>query len=157
MRGRRDETVRLMAVLGAGIATMGALAGTAVAAPVPKPPAQQVAGPRPPAPQQAATGHSGHAAGRAKAGHPRPRTVVRCQNDETDQIDEFDTDRDEPRHIVTPAGNTQAGHCAGSRDAIEIARILAGEHRARPRAARLVRLARAVSWFVFLACVVVVP
>jgi hypothetical protein len=54
---------------------------------------------------------------------------VRCQNDETEQTDEFDDDGLEPRHVVTPGGAD--GAC--SRDALNIADILAGD---RPTARR---------------------
>jgi hypothetical protein len=55
---------------------------------------------------------------------------VRCQNDETDQIDEFDDEDGEPRHIVMPGA---AGHCVGSREALQIAGLLGGD---RPTASR---------------------
>jgi hypothetical protein len=60
---------------------------------------------------------------------------MRCQNDDTDQIDDFGDDGDEPRHSFTPAGSA-GGRCTG--DALGIARVLAGEH-PRSRAARPVR------------------
>jgi hypothetical protein len=58
---------------------------------------------------------------------------VRCQNDETDQIDEFDDEATEPRHIVIPDRPGAAGHCVGSREALQIAGLLGGD---RPTASR---------------------
>jgi len=118
MWGRPNNAgaVRLVTMACLGTAAMAVMAGTAVAGPAPRPPAQK---PKP--------------AGHAKAGHhhSRPRTVVRCQNDDTDQLDEFGDDGEEPRHVLTPAQTGTAGRCAG--DALDIARILAGDH-VRPRA-----------------------
>jgi hypothetical protein len=58
-----------------------------------------------------------------RPGRHRPRAVVRCQNDETDQTDDIDSDDIEPRHVVTPGAAD--GTC--SRDALNIAGILAGD------------------------------
>jgi hypothetical protein len=131
MWGRRNNTgaVRLVTMACLGTAAMSVMAGTAVAGPAP----------RPPAPKAAGHAKAGHAkAGPAKAGHhhSRPQTVVRCQNDDTDQLDEFGDDDEEPRHVLTPIQAGPAGRCAG--DALDIARVLAGD-RARPRTAPHVR------------------
>lgn len=99
------------------VAAMAVSAGVAVAGPAPRPPVQK----------QVSHTRTVH--------HPRPRTVVRCQNDDTDQIDEFGDDGDEPRHSFTPT-ESAGGRCTG--DALGIARVLAGQH-ARPRATRPVR------------------
>ncbi|MDN3359234.1 hypothetical protein [Actinomadura sp. DC4] len=120
MRSRRDTTgiSRLVTVVGFSAAVVAGSAGAAVAAPVPRPVA-----PKPVAQRHVKAGHH----------HPRLHTIVRCQNDDTEQIDEFGDEGEEPRHTLTPAG---APGC--SRAALDIARILAGD-RARPRAARPVR------------------
>jgi hypothetical protein len=110
------------------VAAMAVSAGAAVAGPVPRPPSQKQDQKQ----DQKQVGQTGHI--RTVHHHPRPRAVVRCQNDETDQIDEFGDDVDEPRHSFTPTES--AGRCSG--DALGIARVLAGEH-ARPRVARPVR------------------
>jgi hypothetical protein len=57
--------------------------------------------------------------------HP-PRTVVRCQSDGTDQINEIDDDSDEPRHYVSPDDPTPAGRCPDIRQALGIADLLDG-------------------------------
>jgi hypothetical protein len=63
--------------------------------------------------------------------HQQPRTVVRCQNDDTDQLDEFDGEG-EPVHIVSPGGAAPAGgNCPGAQDALGIAGILSGDHHRR--------------------------
>lgn len=115
----KTGALRLGTMVFVGAAAMAISAGAAVAGPAPGPPAQKQAG------------HTGHI---RTVHHPRPRTVARCQSDDTDQIDEFGDDGDEPRHSFTPTES--AGRC--SEDALGIARVLAGEH-ARPRAARPVR------------------
>jgi hypothetical protein len=119
MRGSRAGV--LAAVVGGAVAVS---AGAAVAGPVPRPPAARQAA----AHKQAGRGEHVHH-------RPRPRTVLRCQSDDTDQIDEFGDDGDEPRHSFTPT-EPGGGRCSG--DALGIARILAGEH-PRSRAARPVR------------------
>ena len=111
---------RLGTMVCVGAAAMAMTAGAAVAGPVPRPPAQKQAG------------HTGH----TRTAHHRPHTVVRCQNDDTEQIDEFGDDGDEPQHSFTPIQAAPGGRC--SRDALGIARTLAGD-RARPRTARPVR------------------
>lgn len=120
MWGRRSKAGVLAAIVCGSVAVS---AGAAAAAPAP----------RPPAARQRQAGHPGHVG--AVRHHPRPRTVMRCQNDDTDQIDDFGDDGDEPRHSFTPAGSA-GGRCTG--DALGIARVLAGEH-PRSRAARPVR------------------
>jgi hypothetical protein len=134
MRGRRNTAVPvrwLMTIAAAALAATGtaALAGTesvAAADPLPRPNAH--------ARGVAGKGHGStrHGAGRKGHHHIRPRTVVRCQNDDTDQIDEIDNDGGEPQHIVSPGGAAPGGgHCAGVRDALGIAGLLAGDHRTR--------------------------
>jgi hypothetical protein len=123
MRGRRSRVV--LAVVAAALA---GTAGVAVADPLPRPGAHGVAGKG-----NAATKH-----GVVRKGHHhvRPRTVVRCQNDDTDQLDEFDSDSDsdEPLHVVSPGTAAPAGgQCPGVQDALGIADILAGGHRTRGR------------------------
>jgi hypothetical protein len=73
----------------------------------------------------AGKGHPGRARHARRPGHHRawPRTVVRCQNDDTEQTDDIDGDGIEPRHVVTPG----AADGACSRDALNIADILAGD------------------------------
>jgi hypothetical protein len=95
-------------------------AAGAAAAPSPRPVAGRTAAPRDAS--RADGGHSaGHGRGRA---HHRPRAVVRCQNDETDQVDEFDSDDDEPRHVIGPGRPAPYGHCPGYRDALALAGLL---------------------------------
>jgi hypothetical protein len=121
MRGRRSRVV--LAIVAAALA---GTAGVAVADPLPKPGAHGVAGKG-----NAATKH-----GVVRKGHHhvRPRTVVRCQNDDTDQLDEFDSDSDEPLHVVSPGATVPAGgQCPGVQDALGIADILGGGHRTRGR------------------------
>ena len=103
MRGRRSEVVLAIVV-----AAFVGPAGVAVADPPPKPGAHG-----PAAKGNTATGH-----GVARKGHHhvRPRTVVRCQNDDTEQIDEFDSEDDEPLHTVSPGTPEPAGgRCPVSR------------------------------------------
>ena len=121
MRGRRTQVVLTIIV-----AALAGTAGVAVADPPPRPGAHGVAG------KGNAATH--HAVGRRGHHHVRPRTVVRCQNDDTEQIDEFDDDGGEPLHIVSP-GTAEAagGRCPGAQDALGIADILAGGHRTRAR------------------------
>lgn len=70
-----------------------------------------------------------------KARHHRPRTVLRCQSDDTDQIDEIDDDSEEPRHYAAPGGTVASpGSCLGAGQALGIAGILAGD---RPRGRRV--------------------
>jgi hypothetical protein len=57
-------------------AAVGVLASTGTAAPVPRPPA------------------------RHEPARPRGQTIISCQSDDTEQVDEFGDD-DEPRHTVT--------------------------------------------------------
>jgi hypothetical protein len=118
MRGRRTKVV--LTVVAAALA---GTAGVAVADPVPRP--HGVAGKG-----NAATWH---AVGRRGHHHVRPRTVVRCQNDDTEQIDEFDNDGGEPLHHVSPGTEAAGGRCPGAQDALGIADILAGGHRTRAR------------------------
>ena len=57
---------------------------------------------------------------------------MRCQDDDTEQIDEFDDDGDEPLHTVSPGATEPAGgRCPGLQDALGLAGILAGGHRTR--------------------------
>jgi hypothetical protein len=143
MTGRkRDATARqvlwLVTVVCAGMVALCAPASRAAAGPSPQP-----AG-RPHAEQQdhttgkgrLSTGHAGRAehagGGRTGRHHPRPHSVVRCQNDETDQVDEFDNEDGEPRHIVAPSRPDAAGHCIGSREALAIAGLLGGDRPAAP-------------------------
>jgi hypothetical protein len=141
MRGTRSRGVvlRLVTFAGASVVAAGALAGTGgavLAGPLPKPPGQAQAGqPRHVASRsQAQPRHGGHAAGRR---HVRPRTVVRCQNDDTDQTDEIDSDSDGPSHFVSPDITAPAGRC--SRDALDLAGLLAGDHRTRAGRAGVAR------------------
>lgn len=121
MRGRRSKMVLAIAAV-----ALAGTAGVAVADPQPRPSAHGVAG----------KGNTAtrHGVGRRGHHHVRPRTVVRCQNDDTEQIDEFDNDGGEPLHIVPP-GTAEAagGSCPGAQDALGIADILAGGHRTRAR------------------------
>jgi hypothetical protein len=140
MRGTRDRgaLLRLATIAGASVVAAGALAGTggaALADPLPRPPGRAQA--KRPAPAQA--GQPAHPAGKGPARHAgrhhhRPRTVVRCQNDDTDQLDEIDDDGDEPRHYVAPGSTAPSGGCA--QDALNLAGLLAGDHRTRARTAR---------------------
>ncbi|HZE30131.1 MAG TPA: hypothetical protein VE198_01690 [Actinoallomurus sp.] len=121
MRGGRNKVVPAIVA-----AALAGTAGVAAADPPPKPSAHGVAGKG-----NAATRHG---VGRNGHRHLRPRTVVRCQNDDTEQLDEFDSDNDEPLHIVSPDTAAPAGgRCPGIRDALGIADILAGGHRTRAR------------------------
>jgi hypothetical protein len=116
----RNTAGVLATIVCGAMAATAVSTGTAVAGPVPRPPsARQAAAPRP-------AGHHG-------ATRHHPRTVMRCQSDDTDQIEEFGDD-DEPRDSFTPA--EASGRCSG--DALGIARILAGDH-PRRRPARPVR------------------
>jgi hypothetical protein len=133
MRGTRSRggVLRLVTFAGASVVAAGALAGTGgavLAGPLPKPPgqAQAVRSEHAAGKGRAQARHGGHAAGRR---HARPRTVVRCQNDDTDQTDEFDTDSDSdtPSHFVSPDSTAPAGRC--SRDALALAGLLSGDHR----------------------------
>jgi hypothetical protein len=108
-------------------ASANGTASAAVAGPLPRPPRTAAGAARRPA------GH--HRRGRNA--YPRPRTVVRCQNDDSEQIDEIDNDGIAPSHVITPAGGAPAGSCAGAEDALGIARALAGD-----RPVRTVRPAR---------------
>jgi hypothetical protein len=120
MRGRRNRVV--LAGVTVVAAALAGTAGVAVADPLPKPNAHTGKG-------NTATRH-----GVARKGHHhvRPRTVVRCQNDDTEQIDEFDSDGGEPLHTVSPGTVAPAGSgCPGAQDALGIADILAGGHRTR--------------------------
>jgi hypothetical protein len=120
MRGRRNSVV--LAIVAAALA---GTAGAAVADPPPRPSAHGVA--------EKGNAATRHGVGRRGHHHVRPRTVVRCQNDDTEQIDEFDDDG-EPLHVVSP-GTAEAagGRCPGARDALGIAGMLAGGHRTRAR------------------------
>jgi hypothetical protein len=123
MRGRRNRAGRLVAIVAVALACT---AGAAVADPVPRPSAHGVAG--------KGNGATRHGVVRKGHHHLRPRTVVRCQNDDTEQIDEFDNDGGEPVHIVSPgAAEAAGGRCPGAQDALGIADLLAGGHRARAR------------------------
>jgi hypothetical protein len=119
MRGRRNTVV--LAIVAAAFA---GTAGVAAADPPPKPRAHGAAG-KGNAATRHGVGHKGHH-------HVRPRAVVRCQNDDTEQIDEFDNDGDEPPHTVSPSAVEPAGgRCPGLQDALGLAGILAGGHRTR--------------------------
>ena len=121
MQGGRNKVVLAIAA-----AALAGTAGVAAADPRPRPSAHGVAGKG-----NAATRHG---VGRKGRHHLRPRTVVRCQNDDTEQLDEFDNDSDEPLHIVSPGTAAPAGErCPGIRDALGIADILAGGRRTRAR------------------------
>lgn len=133
----RGALLRLATFSGASVVAAGALAGmggAALADPLPKPPGRAQA-----AQHVTAKGHT--RTGR-KAGRHRPRTVVRCQNDDTDQTDEIDTDGDEPRHFVSPDVTAPAAGC--SRDALNLAGLLAGDHRTRAHRSVPARTARTV-------------
>jgi hypothetical protein len=124
MRGRRNRVVLAGVTIVA--AALAGTAGVAVADPLPRPNAHGAAGKG-----NAATRH---AVGRRGHHHVRPRTVVRCQNDDTEQIDEFDSDGGEPLHTVSPGTVAPAGSaCPGAQDALGIADMLAGGHRTRAR------------------------
>jgi hypothetical protein len=76
--------------------------------------------------------------GRVQGKHPhrvhrhRPRTVVRCQSDGTDQVDEIENDGEEPRHYVSPGSPAPAAGCPSVQQALGIANLLDGGHRTRP-------------------------
>jgi hypothetical protein len=131
MTGRkRDARARhvlwLVTAVSAGMVALCPSAGRAGTGPSPQP------GGRPRTQQDHTSGRAGHGGGR-KTGHHHPRSVVRCQNDETDQLDEFDDEDGEPRHVVAPSRPDAAGHCVGSREALQIAGLLGGARRAAPR------------------------
>ena len=142
MRGtpNRGALLRLATIAGASVVAAGALAGTGgavLADPLPKPPGRAQA--KPAAPAQVKQPVHAAGKGRGPARHPgrrhhRPRTVVRCQNDDTDQLDEIDNDGDEPRHYVSPESTAPGGGCA--QDALNLAGLLAGDHHTRARTAR---------------------
>jgi hypothetical protein len=126
---RRNATARhvlwLVTAVCAGMVALCAPAGRAATGPAPQPDG------RPRTQQDHATGRAGHGGGRRPGHHPR--SVVRCQNDETDQLDEFDDEDGEPRHIVPPSRPDATGHCVGSREALQIAGLLGGARPAGPR------------------------
>ena len=76
-----------------------------------------------------------HPGGRQARHHVRPRAVVRCQSDGTNEVDEFDDQDGLPQYTFSPGGSpaAQAGECSGR--ALDIARILAGD-RPTPRRTR---------------------
>lgn len=140
----RGAMLRLVTFAGASVVAAGALAGTGGAA---------LADPLPGPQGQAQAGQHGASKGRTQPGHirkvghhhSRPRTVVRCQNDDTDQSDDIDSDDDEPRHYISPGSTAPAGGCA--KDALNLAGMLAGDRtRADPpvraRTAQTARTAR---------------
>ncbi|GAB2828616.1 hypothetical protein GCM10027176_36000 [Actinoallomurus bryophytorum] len=112
---------RLVAIVAVALA---GTAGAAFADPLPRPGGHGVAGKGNTATRHGVV-HKGHH-------HLRPHTVVRCQNDDTEQIDDFDSDGGEPVHIVSPgAAEAAGGGCPGAQDALGIADVLAGGHRTR--------------------------
>ncbi len=66
----------------------------------------------------------------ARRAHPRPRAVVRCQQDDTDQTADFGDDTDEPTTTVNPA--TSGNRCPSARDGFDLNRLLG--FRSAPRA-----------------------
>jgi hypothetical protein len=103
------------------LALAGASGEAAGADPVPRPPRQPAA----------------HHAQVKRPHHVRPRTVVRCQSDGDDQVEEFDDQDDLPQYTFSPGAvpAARSGECSGR--ALDIARVLAGDRRPvrRPRAA----------------------
>jgi hypothetical protein len=132
-RGRRRHLGVLVTTLAGASVLAAGTAGAGLADPSPVPHGRAVrSGP--------ATAGRGHLQGRhsgtgRKGRHQRPRTVVRCQSDDTDQVDEIDDDTEEPRHHVVPGGTVApSGSCSGVGEALGIADILAGD---RPRGPRV--------------------
>ncbi|MCW2862205.1 MAG: hypothetical protein JWP48_3913 [Actinoallomurus sp.] len=123
---RARHVLWLVTAVCAGMVALCAPAGRADTGPSPQP------GGRSRTQQDHTTGRAGQGGGR-RTGHHRPRSVVRCQNDETDQLDEFDDEDGEPRHSVAPSRPDAAGHCVGSREALQIAGLLGGARPAAPR------------------------
>lgn len=121
--GIRGVVVATLA--GACVLAAGA-EGTALADPAPSPAHARQA--------RAVKAHADRARHVRRARH-RPRTVVRCQSEGTDQIDEIDDESDEPRHYVSPDDPAPAGSCPGLQEALGIANILGGGAR-RTRSAR---------------------
>lgn len=117
--------VLVATLAGASVLAAGA-EGTALAGPAPSPAHAKEA--------RAVKAHGGRARHVRRARH-RPRTVVRCQSDGTDRVEEIDDESDEPRHYVSPESDAPAGTCPGLRDALGIANIL-GEGGGRTRPAR---------------------
>lgn len=125
--------VIVAALAGASVLAAGA-EGTALADPVPRP----VLKPLPPRAQagSAAKAHVQDGQHPRRVRHHRPRTVVRCQSDGTEQIDEIDSDDDGPRHYVSPDAPGPAGNCPGARQALAIADLLDGGTRRAVRHSR---------------------
>lgn len=110
---------------GASVLAAGAQ-GTALADPVPSPAHAKEAKAAAKARDQA------RKARHVRRVHHRPRNVVRCQSDGSDQVDEIDDESDEPRHYVSPDSPAPAGTCPGLQEALGIANILGGGGRTRP-------------------------
>lgn len=110
----------------AAVVCAGALTGIpaiAAADPPPRPPGRAQVAHHPAARHP---GHLGHSAahGRTRPAHHRPpRTVARCQHDETDQVEEINDDDDLPEHTMAPGAPVPAGICGGQ-DTELIKRIL---------------------------------
>lgn len=83
-------------------------------------------------PVQAVADTHGHAAAKDPRPHAhrrsapvRPRTVVRCQSDDTDETQDFgDDDGDEPTLVTTPWAPSSSSHCGPT--GLGIARVLGG-------------------------------
>jgi hypothetical protein len=117
--------VLVATLAGASVLAAGA-PGTALADPAPSPAHTRQA--------RVVKAHADRARHVRRARH-RPRTVVRCQSEGTDQIDEIDDESDEPRHYVSPDTPAPAGTCPGLQEALGIANVLGGGAR-RARTAR---------------------
>ncbi len=119
---RDGDERRWLARAACAVLAAGAVAGTGSVA-------LADLGPEPAVPASAHVRHPGTV---RKAGHRhlRARTVVRCQSDGTDQIEDFDDEGLEPRHIV--GETTPTGRCADVLGALGIAGVLPREHRTRP-------------------------
>ena len=83
------------------------------------------------APRRAAAATPVHRKGPARRrAHPHPRTVIRCQHDDTDQTEDFGDDGDEPMFGANPT--TSGATCPSARDGFDLNRLLGV--RSAPRA-----------------------